>query len=65
MELIIRELGSRPADVLKPKEIEDWLTRHVEWFPAARLTNSLEILLALSSTCRPDSIRISIAHNRP
>ena len=36
MELIIRELGGRPADSLKPKEIEDWLARHTEWSPATK-----------------------------
>jgi len=36
MELIIRELGSRPADSVKPKEIEDWLARHTEWSPATK-----------------------------
>ena len=36
MELIIRELGGRSADSLKPKEIEDWLARHTEWSPATK-----------------------------
>jgi integrase len=36
MELIIRELGGRPADSVKPKEIEDWLARHSEWSPATK-----------------------------
>jgi integrase len=36
MELIIRELGSRLADSVKPKEIEDWLARHTEWSPATK-----------------------------
>jgi integrase len=36
MELIIRELGDRPADSVKPKEIEDWLARHTEWSPATK-----------------------------
>jgi integrase len=36
MELIIRELGSRSADSVKPKEIEDWLARHTEWSPATK-----------------------------
>jgi hypothetical protein len=36
MELIIRELGSRPADAIKPKDIEDWLARHSEWAPATK-----------------------------
>ena len=36
MELIIRELGGRPADSVKPKEVEDWLARHSEWSPATK-----------------------------
>jgi hypothetical protein len=36
MELIIRELGSRTAESVKPKEIEDWLARHFEWSPATK-----------------------------
>jgi hypothetical protein len=34
MELIIRELGSRWADSVKPKEIEDWLASHAKWSAA-------------------------------
>ena len=36
MQLIIRELGSRPADSVKPKELEDWLSGHSEWSPATK-----------------------------
>ena len=51
MELIIRELGSRPADSVKPKEIEDWLARHPEWSPATKnryktvLSNAYQLAL--------------------
>jgi integrase len=36
MDLIIKELGSRPADSVKPKEIDDWLSGHPEWSPATK-----------------------------
>ena len=36
MDLIIKELGGRPADSVKPKEIDDWLSGHLEWSPATK-----------------------------
>jgi hypothetical protein len=36
MELIIRELGSRWADSVKPKEIEGWLASHTKWSAATK-----------------------------
>jgi integrase len=36
MDLIIKELGSRAADSLKPKEIDNWLSGHSEWSPATK-----------------------------
>jgi hypothetical protein len=36
MDLIIKELGCRAADSVKPKEIDDWLSSHGEWSPATK-----------------------------
>jgi integrase len=36
MELIIRELGGRSAESMKPKEIEAWLASHATWSAATK-----------------------------
>jgi integrase len=36
MGLIIRELGKRSADGIKPLEIERWLASHAEWSAATK-----------------------------
>jgi integrase len=36
MDLIVREMGSRSADSVKPKELDEWLSSHPQWSPATK-----------------------------
>src|SRR5580698_1604485 len=56
MDLIIRELGSRAADTVKPKEIDDWLSSHPRWSPATKNRYKTVLSKAYELALRSDKV---------
>jgi integrase len=56
MDLIIKELGSRAAISLKPKEIDNWLSGHSEWSPATKNRYKTVLSKAYQLALRSDRV---------
>jgi integrase len=56
MDLIIKELGSRAADTVKPKEIDDWLSSHPRWSPATKNRYKTVLSKAYQLALRNDKV---------